>query len=797
MSRKSTGGPRTSTGGAAPRTSTGGPRNSFGGFLGVPSSSTTPTKPPPFGQQRTPKVAVFAAANRLQGSPHRNISGNSLILNTSAINAAAAAGGGAGVPLVVETSRYEEWMKIATDNKITSTNTWNLALIDYFHDMRLLRNGDDNSINFQKASCTLDGCVKIWTSRVDSVATETGKLLSGLAEDGRQGADDMDDNDSDGDGEEGETRRTKKKTKAQAATLADSFSKIAVKSLELEFTVDPLFKKTSADFDEGGAGGILMNHLGCDGEMKVVFDAGDAKLSIAEEDVIDDDEKKEEEKESHARLDIGRLIAKYIPSLPALENKTLCPSLSSFRFSPDATLDLDILNPTDDILPAPRRQLAFADPVDGESGIEGQGMALNDDVYDDFGGGGDDNDGGDDFFADLGQDTAMNGSGAWASSSYGEQSGVDGTGEVDGVELSHVGGDSTLFEDLDRALGKKNWAGPEHWKMRRVTARKPAGDESTTAAKQRKEKVAFVIDFDEPAPTPFKEIFAPAATMSTIQTAARKTGAKKSLTNESATAKQDAHILPDDFHFNGDLLLRLFLKPRTTLTMRRRGGGMGFGNVTGTTANGTRMSMGGAGLMEDEDGQVAYQFGEDMGGMDDDDMGGDMDFGMVPFATQGFLEDEDDADLGYPEDEEEDDLIQATQGTLRRVRPEQMNYEKRAKRVDVKKLKDTIWKELEVVTIPVKEFPKTAVYTPEEAPVDEPRKPEPFVPVLSGLRKAYPEEKMKEISTSFCFICLLHLANEKGLRIQTQDVGEEDDGLLERRSVGGLDTLRVFREIAA
>ena len=51
--------------------------------------------------------------------------------------------------------------------------------------MSLLRNGEDNSINFQKASCTLDGCVKIWTSRVDSVATETGKLLSGLGEDAR------------------------------------------------------------------------------------------------------------------------------------------------------------------------------------------------------------------------------------------------------------------------------------------------------------------------------------------------------------------------------------------------------------------------------------------------------------------------------------------------------------------------------------------------------------------------------------------------------------------------------------
>ena len=46
--------------------------------------------------------------------------------------------------------------------------------------MSLLRDGD--SINFQKASCTLDGCIKIYTSRVDSVASETGKLLSGLSD---------------------------------------------------------------------------------------------------------------------------------------------------------------------------------------------------------------------------------------------------------------------------------------------------------------------------------------------------------------------------------------------------------------------------------------------------------------------------------------------------------------------------------------------------------------------------------------------------------------------------------------
>lgn len=77
-------------------------------------------------------------------------------------------------------ANFEEWMKMATDNKINATNSWNFALIDYFHDMSLLKEGD--GVNFQRASCTLDGCVKIYTSRVDSVATETGKLLSGLAD---------------------------------------------------------------------------------------------------------------------------------------------------------------------------------------------------------------------------------------------------------------------------------------------------------------------------------------------------------------------------------------------------------------------------------------------------------------------------------------------------------------------------------------------------------------------------------------------------------------------------------------
>lgn len=71
----------------------------------------------------------------------------------------------------------------------------------------------NTGINFQKASCTLDGCVKIWTSRVDSVATETGKLLSGLTETGN--GEDGEDGELGSDGEEVDEETGKKKRKVR------------------------------------------------------------------------------------------------------------------------------------------------------------------------------------------------------------------------------------------------------------------------------------------------------------------------------------------------------------------------------------------------------------------------------------------------------------------------------------------------------------------------------------------------------------------------------------------------------
>ncbi|GAA5833740.1 hypothetical protein JCM11251_003216 [Rhodosporidiobolus azoricus] len=870
------------------------------------------------GHGREPKMAVLAAANRMRdatGAP------------TTGANSRRSVSGAQVAPLVVESQRYEEWMKIATDNKITSTNTWNLALIDYFHDMSLLRNSDTDGggINFQKASCTLDGCVKIWTSRVDSVASETGKLLSGLGEGAGNVDDDLDNDGEDGeDDDQREQKRAKKRAARSAPTLADSFSKLRIKSFDLEFTVDPLFKKTSADFDEGGAAGLLMNHLSVDGGMRVVFDAGDARLEMDEEDPEfgkeereekEKREKEEREREGESEVPIAELYKCFStpypgqPPLPLtqraplpaqdvpdlLSTMHLCPSLSTFSFSADGSLEslnLGLLNLDEDEDYGAKgkggKNQHLADD-DGDFGgfADDNNAAAGGDFgggFDhDFGGGGEGEGGGGevDFFADeftpqglyeagLANELPVppahfgsggsGGGGGYGVGAVEPFNPARSAGERDlafamGEEEQGGGGGEGLLEYFDATFGggaaggKKGWAGPEHWKMNRrrgVKAQAPApnagadnDDDDALASgtkKKRAEKVAFSFDFSAPPPLSAKELFAPAAPKSSITTT---TAAKKKKTPEG----DDDYTLPADYGFKSSVLLRLFLKPKMTLRMRRRlahpappldgidaegdvqfwaQAGMGAGQGEG---DGMGMGMGMEGMG-----------GEDFGGGFDGPTGGDDDdFEPPPFDTQwlasGDAPDEDFSSPAFDEDaaaaeRDLDDLAAASQGNgLKRIRVEKVEYAKRAKRVDVKRLKESIWRELEEVVIEVEQFPKDLVYDPSLPPpvtAKPTKKPLPrpssskattkpneaLVPVVSSLRKLYPKDKMDEISTSYMFICLLHLANEKGLRIQTpvldafeeevgggnvgREVGEEV-----RKRVGGLEGLRVLKEINA
>ena len=481
-------------------------------------------------------------------------------------------------------ANFEEWMKMATDNKINATNSWNFALIDYFHDMSLLREGD--GVNFQKASCTLDGCVKIYTSRVDSVATETGKLLSGLAESKdkkRKGGDDTEDaeeGDEDEEGEEGGAKKkaSKKKHRSAEATLVPTFEQLRLKKMELEFSVDPLFKKASADFDEGGAKGLLLNHLSIDGEGRIVFDSSDDSKEASAEDSRRDsmDPEGAEEKGKEAEqpavedgpVDIAALGARFFPDLGKLDTQDICPTLKTFELGAggDAYLDLPFLKAPDNWRDEHAEPSLAAPGLDG-----GDNTMLPDNNF----GLDDDNDGPG---FDLPPETGFGEGGeAWARDAAlqpqmrvhdiatdGDDGGEVGTFDTHanayGVTLQHrPGGDhdqENILNYFDAQL-HKNWAGPEHWKIARI---KEATKAATQEKKVRKEKEPFEIDFLAPM----------SQELATSLYTTASTNAQISLPRKEWRSRT-RNLLPDDKHFHSKDLLKLFLKPKARMGSRKTG----------------------------------------------------------------------------------------------------------------------------------------------------------------------------------------------------------------------------------
>lgn len=615
-------------------------------------------------------------------------------------------------------ANFEEWMKMATDNKINAANSWNFALIDYFHDMSLLKEGD--GVNFQKASCTLDGCVKIYTSRVDSVATETGKLLSGLADSGnnkkkRGDADDADAEGEEGDEEEGEDgvkRRTKKKTRSAEATLVESFEKLQLKKMELEFSVDPLFKKASADFDEGGAKGLLLNHLSIDNTGRIVFDSSDdlqeesdesrRDSMLAEGEGKDDQTEKviPDEAEQPVHIDISGLAARFFRDLSRLDNQDVCPSLKTFELGDGSgSLDLPFLKAAEDW----RKEKEEEDLDDARSGI-----VLDEDNAAGF----DDDDlgmGGFDIPADIG---FGEGGEAWAKEAQVEpqirphDSGPDGPegpeGEVGGFEadsnqygvtLQHRGDDhENILSYFDQAL-QKNWAGPEHWKIKKI---KDAA-KTAPAPTKRKEKEPFEIDFASPMSQHLADLlYTPAASNATISLP--KTQWKSKTRN----------LLPDDKHFSSRDLLRLFLKPKARLGARKS-----------TSSQSTKQPLHDADVdeaywaanagpgaqiqptVEDDGARGDYDadffqddgLGVPGGGLDDDaDDFADAQEALPPLNSEGVGAEAQAGAGAMPFGSQEGAFGSQLVTQSRRLRPEYVQYARVAKKVDVRRLKEEMWK---------------------------------------------------------------------------------------------------------
>ena len=601
--------------------------------------------------------------------------------------------------------------------------------------------------------------------------------------------------------------------------------------------MDPLFKKASADFDEGGAKGLLLNHLAIDSTGRIVFDssddAGDASVErdtarrksgavLEEEDDEPPENPDQEQKDASiqvqtADIDIGSLGSKFFPNLARLDEQDICPSLKNFDLGdPAGSLNIQSLKAPDDW-----RQEANS-PVKGNLGDQ-TGIFLDGDNVAGF----EDDDGvlgGFDHEADAG---FGEGGDAWAKNAaiepqnliqnvgfeegaIGEGEGEDGmgVGEFDPdsnqhtVSLHHKkseGGHEDILSYFDNAL-QKNWAGPEHWRIRRIKGTTKA---SAPAPSKRKEKEPTEINFASPLDPALAEmIYTPATSNSTISLP--KTQWKSKTRN----------LLPDDKHFNSRQLLRLFLKPKARMGSRRQGFG-GQRQIAKQDevpenemdeAFWARKENAAAHVLPDEEaprGDYDANFFQDDGldfnnGLPDDDEEFADAREVMPPDLEGDLaagsQNIDGALAGIKGNQEGAFGTQLVTQS-RRLRPEYVQYARVAKKVDVRRLKEEMWRGIgfkevcqpnSMPHVQSLTDPQDVVALQSTAALDSPENSEgpplKFTSVMNNLQQVYPKQAMADISTSYCFICLLHLANEKGLTL-----GNEP----------GLDELRIQRDYTA
>jgi condensin complex subunit 2 len=584
--------------------------------------------------------------------------------------------------------------------------------------MSLLKEGD--GVNFQKASCTLDGCVKIYTSRVDSVATDTGKLLSGLAENAgkkrrgeAQDGDAVDDDDADGEeSEDAHKKRRRRAARAAEATLATDFAQLQNKKMELEFSVDPLFKKASADFDEGGAKGLLLNHLAIDDKGRIVFDssddANDASAANARATPAPDaagnplrEETPCDESTDGMEVDVSGLAAKYFPDLSRLDEQDVCPSMKTFDLGDaNGSMDLPFLKAPEDW----RNDDKKADEEDAgtQSGVfldDDNPMGFNDDDDIDMGG------------FDLPPETGFGEGGeVWAQeairdpqarlhvANMEEGEDEDGAsltnataaqGPQYGLSMTHgrVQEQENILSYFDQAL-RKNWAGPEHWRIRRA---RDVGKAAPAA--KRKAKELFEINFATPMSQAAADLLYTSATSnSTISLP------------KAQWKSRTRNLLPDDKHFNSKQLLRLFLKPKARLgsprETRKAHSQVNTGLTHGEVDEAYWANIDSQNAPAGEAGAVQGNYDADFfqddglplpgGPIDEDDDFADArdHFSPAPHAGPEFM-----LPLDSMLPSSQADAFGAQLVTQsRRFRPEYVQYARVAKKVDVKRLKDELWK---------------------------------------------------------------------------------------------------------
>lgn len=428
---------------------------------------------------------------------------------------------------------FQRCIKLASENKINQKNSWELKLIDHLSDIIKVEAGNDSETNFQKASCTLEAGVKIYSVRVDSVHAEAYKVLGRINRAGLEDDQVAETIMEDGNVNDGQDKsRCKKEPERKISplsTLEASFEALNLKKFDVAFVVDPLYHQTSAQFDEGGAKGLLLNNLGIYGGCQVLFDSSEipgkcrsCSLKNNALDLID----LSLEKESIEQMVLNMLAKNEIS--PTLK-EILCHIDEDNQQSAQA---FNICQNAD------HNTGAFDDNEVGLD-VSSQYDTTTIDHHDDI---------------NVSHEDVI----------FGEK--FQRQQEDNNSHASHEADmddrfekvSAFLFQGLAIASKKNAWAGPDHWKFWR-----PKGSEDAPATpirptkKRSKDKNHTQIDlvFTTSIDEEFTDIFYPPQSLKSLLLPANRV---------------PSHRLPEDCHYPPDGLVKLFLLPNVLLLGKRR-----------------------------------------------------------------------------------------------------------------------------------------------------------------------------------------------------------------------------------
>ena len=479
---------------------------------------------------------------------------------------------------------------------------------------------------------------------------------------------------------------------------------------------------------------MLLNHLAIDSTGRIVFDssddAGDANAEGDSTKRRSDVESTEQDADvseagteqpdltsevKQSSIDIDGLGFKFFPNLGVLDEQDICPSLKNFDLgNPAGSLDIPFLKLPED---GPEgKENTVSGGLGDQTGIflDGDNVAGFEDDDGVLGG------------FEIGADAGFGEGGeAWVKNAaievqthFGDigfeegglkegQAGEDvGVGEFDPDKNQYAvslhqknaeGGHEDILSYFDNAL-QKNWAGPEHWRIRRI---KDTQKISAPAQAKRKEKEQFEIDFASPLSPALAEILYTPATSNAAITLPKTQWKSKT-----------RNLLPDDKHFNSRQLLQLFLKPKARIGSRRYGPGHDsrtypsqediLGKDVDEAYWARKENVANQATPDEEAPRGDYDanffqddgLGFPQGPPDDEEeftdareafspcLGGD-----AGFESQGIV-----GTLTGAEGSQESAFGTQLVTQSRRLRPEYVQYARVAKKVDVRRLKEEMWR---------------------------------------------------------------------------------------------------------